>query len=130
MRRISAILIICFFSALLVQSQSNAYAKFDSKGSTIGLYNLLPDATGCEDSRIISGAITKVSHDIGDSSYSYTFVLNSGGKRSTINLIISDGEILQPAVEDILTKNRRVHVRARQCGSGGFWTAEEIRRVK
>lgn len=130
MRYLSIVSFICFFSANFVYSQSNSYAKFDAKGATIGLYNLLSDATGCEKSRAFSGTITKVSYDVGDSVYSYSFTLNaSGGKRLNLNLVVSDDEILQPDVEDIINKNSRVRVRARQCGSGGFWTAEEIRRL-
>lgn len=124
------LLVIWFLSTAIVLAQGNAYAKFNSGGETIGLYNLLSDPTGCESSRLLSGSITKVSYEIGASSYSYSFTLNpGGGKRFSINLIVTDEEILQPDVEDIITKNRRVRVRARQCGSGGIWTAEEIRRL-
>lgn len=135
MNRVSKISFIGFFllawifSATEAYSQSNAYAKFDRTGATVGLYNLLSDATGCEASRTFSGTITKVNYDVGDGTYSYTFTLNSAGKRLSISLVVSDDEILQPDVEDLITKNRRVRVRARQCGSGGFWTAEEIRRL-
>ena len=117
-------------SANLVFAQGNAYAKFDSKGATIGLYNLLADPTGCENSQAFTGTITKVDYEVGESAYSYSFTLAAaGGKRLNINLIVEDDDILQPDVEDLITKNRRVRVRARQCGSGGLWTAEEIKRL-
>ena len=115
-------------AATPVAAQS-AYAKFDSKGRTIGLYNLLADTTGCQPSQIFSGVIGKVTYDVRQPVYTYTFVLNAKPKRVTLNLIANDDEILQPDVEDIILKNARVRVRARQCGSGAIWSAEEVRRL-
>lgn len=128
MRIFGLILLSWIFSASFTYSQGNAYAKFDAKGATIGLYNLLPDATGCEKSVALSGTIQKVGYEIGDSVYSYTFTLNTNPKRQ-INFTVSDDEILQPDVEDIIRKNVRVRVQARQCGSAGFWSVEEVKRL-
>ena len=110
-------------------SQSNSYAKFDANGRTIGLYNLLATTTGCESGRVFNGVISKVTYEVNDHTYAYTFALTTRGKSLSINLILSDDEVLQPDVEDIIRKNIRVRVRARQCGNGGIWTAEEVRRL-
>jgi len=127
MNRFLLIVILCVVSAPVVCSQT-AYAKFDSKGHTIGLYKLLADATGCEASRTFVGTITKVSYDVRGSVYTYTFTLNASGKKVSLNLIATDDEILQPDVDDIIFKNQRVRVSARQCGSSGVWSTEEVRR--
>jgi hypothetical protein len=128
MNRVLWLLILLVVSASVVRSQS-AYAKFDAKGHTIGLYKLLPDVTGCEASRTFAGSITKVNYDVRGSVYTYTFTVNSGGKKVSLNLIASDVEILQPDVDDIIFKNQRVKVTARQCGSSGVWSTEEVRRL-
>lgn len=124
---IGVILLLAAPSA--VYSQSNSYAKFDSRGRTIGLYNLLATTTGCENSRVFNGVIAKVTYEVNHHTYAYTFKLNAGGRNLIINLVLSDDEVLQPDVEDIIRKGVRVRVAARQCGSGGVWTAEEIRRL-
>lgn len=123
------ILFIWFSHACAVYAQGNAYAKFDAKGSTIGLYNLLSDVNGCEESRRFSGLITKAVYKTGESSYTTTFTLNTGRKHRTVKLTVYDGEILRSDVDNIITKNHRVRVRARQCGSDRIWTAEEVRRL-
>ena len=128
MKRLATVSFLLITAAAPVFAQS-AYAKFDSKGRTIGLYNLLADTTGCEPSQVFSGVIGKVTYDVRQSTYTYTFVLNAKPKRVTLNLIATDDEILQPDVEDIILKNVRVRVRARQCGSGAIWSAEEVRRL-
>ena len=128
MKRFFLLLIFLAVSAPMVYSQS-AYAKFDSKGRTIGLYKLLADATGCEPSRTFTGTIVKVAYDVRNSIYTYTFTLSVSGKKLNLNLIATDDEILQPDVDDIIFKNQRVRVSARQCGSSGVWSTEEVRRL-
>jgi hypothetical protein len=128
MKHLATGLLLIVVAAPPVFAQS-AYAKFDSKGRTIGLYNLLADTTACEPSTVFSGVIGKVTYDVRQPTYIYTFVLNAKPKRVTLNLIATDGDILQPDVEDIILKNARVRVRARQCGSGAIWSAEEVRRL-
>jgi hypothetical protein len=128
MKRSATVLLSLLIAATPVGAQS-AYAKFDSKGRTIGLYNLLADATGCEPSQVFSGVIGKVAYDVRQPAYTYTFVLNAKARRVTLNLITIDDEILQPDVADIILKNVRVRVRARQCGSGTIWSTEEVRRL-
>ena len=129
MRTLRLILCIWLVSASAAAGQSKAYAKFNAKGSTVGLYNLLPEPRGCEEGRVISGTITKVTYDVGESSYSYTFTIEANGKRHAINIRIGNGEILRPDVEDIIVPRRRVRIRARPCGSAEVWAAEEIRRL-
>ena len=129
MRTLSLILCIWLVSGTSAAGQSKAYAKFDAKGSTIGLYNLLAEANGCEEGRVISGTITKVTFDVGEFSYNYTFTIDANGKRRAINIRIGNGEILRPDVADIIAPRRRVRIRARRCGNPEVWTAEEIRRL-
>ena len=128
MKRLATGLLLLIATATPVLSQS-AYAKFDSKGRTIGLYNLLADTTGCEPTQVFTGVIGKVTYVVQQPTYTYTFVVNAKPKRVTLNLIANDDEILQPDVEDIILKNVRVRVRARQCGSAAIWSAEEVRRL-
>jgi hypothetical protein len=121
-------IIILVFSASAGYGQSPAYAKFDASSATIGLYNLLPDATGCEASRRFSGTIKSVSRELSHSVYAYRFTLTSN-PRVQFTFGVTEREILPAAVGDLIAKNRRVEVRARLCGSGGIWTAEEIKRL-
>jgi hypothetical protein len=115
-------------SAKAIYPQSPVYAKFDSKSSTIGLYNLLPDTTGCEGSRVFSGKISKVRREAVDSLNAYNFTLDTS-PRLQFHFGISTAEIPQKDVDGLIAKNRRVRVRARLCGSAGIWTAEEIKRL-
>jgi hypothetical protein len=128
MRTVWVILCIWLVSASAA-GQSKAYAKFNSKGSTVGLYNLLPEPNGCEEGRVISGTITRVTFDVAESSYSYTFTVDTNGKSRTISIRIGNREILRPDVEDIIAPRRRVRIRARPCGNAAVWAAEEIRRL-
>jgi hypothetical protein len=125
-------LFLVFFSIWLSSkagfAQSPAYAKFDSRNATIGLYHLLPDTTGCERSRLFSGKVKTVSREVSNSIYTYSFTLSSNPKLQ-IHFIIAADEIPQKDVDDLVAKNRRLQVRARACGSGGIWTAEEIKRL-
>jgi hypothetical protein len=114
-------------NAKAVYSQSPAYAKFDSKGSTIGLYNPLPDTTGCEASRTFSGRITRGRREAGDSLKAYNPTLDTGPRRQFHFGIAA--EISLAEVEDLIAKNRQVQVRGGLCGSAGIWTAEEIKRL-
>jgi len=129
MRTLCLILCIWLVSASAAAGQSKAYVKFNAKGSTIGLYNLLAETDGCERGRVISGTITKVSFDVGESSYSYTFRIDVNGKSREISVRVGNGEILRPDVEDIIAPRRRVRIRARPCGNSEVWEAEEIRRL-
>jgi hypothetical protein len=127
-QRLLLSIFILSFSAFDEYAQSPAYAKFDSKSSTIGLYNLLPDTTACEASRVFSGTIKILRREPGTSAHRYSFTLSTT-PRLAINVIIQADEILQADADDLIANSRRVRVRARPCGSGGIWTAEEIKRL-
>jgi hypothetical protein len=129
MRTLRLILCIWLVSVSAAAGQSKAYAKFNDKGSTVGLYNLLAETGGCEEGRVISGMITKVTFDVGESSYSYTFTIEANGRRRAINIRICNGEILRPDVENIIVPRRWVRILARRCENAEVWAAEEIRRL-
>ncbi len=128
MRRLCTILCLSLISAATAMAQNKAYAKFNAEGSTIGLYDLLPHDSECSEIRIVSGTIRKVMLDVGETSYSYTFTIDLGGKSQKIGVEIQNGDILRPDVEDIIVPKRRVRVLVRQCGRGEIWLAQEVRR--
>ena len=129
MRNLGLILFIWLIPASVALAQSKAYAKFDGKGSTIGLYNLLAETNGCEEGRVILGMISKVTFEVNEAAYSYTFTVNGGGRIRTVKVRIENGEILRPDLERLVAPRRRVRVVARPCGNGEVWAAEEIRRL-
>jgi hypothetical protein len=60
--------------------QSAAQAKLAAENSIIGLYNLLPDTTGSEASRRLSGTISQARPEVESSVFSYHFTLSSQPK--------------------------------------------------
>ncbi len=80
---------------------------------------------------MFAGTISKVESFPGDNADGYQFILKlPNGKQQKIQASISHDEgALLADFDEMLERNRRVKVKARQCGNGGFWTAEEIRRL-
>lgn len=105
--------------------------KYDRGGNLSFIGGLLTDATGCEPSRTFSGSIAKISNADSDEATGYDFTLKlATGKPQRFNTAVpsSNGELVIDFAE-LMVKGRKLSVKARECGSGGFWTVEEIRRL-
>jgi hypothetical protein len=114
---------ICF-----AQTETN---KYDDASDLIWAGNLLPDATGCEAAKVFIGKIVSVESFESENAVGYEFSLKlANGKQQKLQASISldEGAFLVD-FENLLQKNRRISVKARMCGSGGAWTAEEIKRL-
>lgn len=106
--------------------------KYNNAGDLIWISNLLPDATGCESSKTFAGKIVKVESFNSDNAVGYEFALrlvNNKQQKFQASISLDDGAVVVD-FENLLQRNRRISVKARMCGSGGFWTAEEIRRLQ
>lgn len=105
-------------------------AKYDRAGGLNFLSGLLTETTGCAPSKSFTGKITKVESFPGDNSDGWEFTLaptRGRAQKFQASLTHNEGGLLAD-FDEMLSKGRRVKVKARQCGSGGFWTAEEVSR--
>ena len=125
-RNIVMLLIVILFFAEADRPQSRAYAKFDSRGNTIGLYNLMRERTGCRSWQGFGGTIRRMWSEPLDSKISYQFTLDLGRRRLLIGFVLAQDELSRSVIEDIVNSDSRVSVRA--CDGGGRWYAEEITR--
>lgn len=121
---------ICILVCVVVTTPAQS-VKYDRTGNLTWISNLLEDKTGCEASRLFTGKITKAEVFPGDSAYGFEFTLRaaSGKPQKFIASLSRDEGALLADFEEMLQPNRRLKVKARQCGSGGFWTAEDIWRL-
>jgi hypothetical protein len=106
-------------------------AKYDRGGNLTFIGDLLPDTTGCEASKSLTGKITKVESFPGDGADGWEFVLapiRGRPQKFQASLSHDEGAVLAD-LDELLQRGRRLRVKARQCGSGGFWTVEEIKRL-
>ena len=120
------VLVFGFVASIGAQS-----AKYNAAGDLTYIGDLLADATGCEPSRVFSGKISKVEEFAGDSSDGWEFVLaiaKGRPMRLQASLSHDDGAVLAD-FDDLIQVGRRLKVSARQCGSGGHWTAVQIWRL-
>ena len=106
-------------------------AKYNAGGELIWITNLLTDPTGCEPSQSVTGKISKVESFPGDHADGWEFVLaipRSKPRKFQASLSHDEGAVLAD-FDELLQAGRRVMVSARQCGSGGYWTVESVRRM-
>src|SRR5262245_6180114 len=117
-RNIVMLLIVILILAEADRPQSRAYAKFDSRGNTIGLYNLMRERGGCRSWQAFGGTIGRTWSDAQDSKISYQFTLDLGRRRLLIGFLLEQDELSRSVIDDIVTSDgRRVKVRA--CNGGG-----------
>lgn len=119
---------LLFVATLSIAAQD---AKYNNNGDLTYISGLLSDTTGCEASKLFSGTITKMEPLRGDNADSFEFTLKPAAGK-TVKLVatisLDEGAVIVD-LENMLQPKRRVKVKARQCGSGGFWTVEEIRKI-
>lgn len=106
--------------------------KYDRGGNLSQISGLLTDTTGCEASKVFTGFISKISQADSDAAAGYEITLklrNRKLQRFIASVPSSEGGLVEDFA-DLMVKGGRLSVKARQCGSGGFWTAETIWRSK
>lgn len=116
------------FSSLIISfsssGQSHPYAKFDSGGHIIGLFNLSEKRSDCRERRSITGSARSLRFDEHDEDLLISFVLDSGNSRRFVGFTIGRKAIPRADVENLLGSQNRPRVTA--CLAGGHWIAEEI----
>jgi len=113
-------LLISFSSS----GQSHPYAKFDSGGQIIGLFNLSEKRSGCRDRRSMTGSVRSLRFEEHEEDVSVNFVFDSSGSRRFVGFTIGRKAIPRADVESLLSSQNRPRVTA--CLTGGRWIAEEI----
>jgi len=108
-------------------AQSRAYAKFDSNGATIGLFNLTEDNESCRDRPVLIGTATNVFSSKRGKEVRYTFLFDTGYKRRVIGFALDVDAIPTSVVRDLLTDKRRLSIG--MCRLDGRWFALEITRA-
>ena len=109
-------------------AQSRAYVKFGSGGETVGLYNLMDRGASCVFWQVVEGTIAGFSIDKSKTQIEYRFALNPGVGLRVFQFTLGRDDISDADIRDLLTRKRRVKVRA--CRNGRKWLAEEITRVE
>jgi len=113
-------LIISFSSS----GQSRLYAKFDSGGQIIGLFNLSEKRSDCRDRRSMTGSARSLMFDEHDDDILVSFVFDTGNSRRFVGFTIGRKAIPRADVENLLSSQNRPRVKA--CLTGGRWIAEEV----
>lgn len=115
----------------MAQSSAAQTAKYNRAGDLVSITNLLPDVSGCEAPKVFTGKIIKADSFDSNNVVGFEFLLRlAAGKAEKLQAAISlDEGALIVDFENLMQKNRQLRIKARRCGSGGFWTAEEIKRL-
>ena len=122
-RYINLVLAVVLFS-LSSAGQSRPYAKFDSGGEIIGLFNLSEKRSDCRERRSMTGSVRSLRFDEHDTDVSVSFIFDIGDKRRFVAFTMQREAIPKTDVENLLeTKNTS---RVTACLKSGKWLAEEI----
>ena len=122
---------LIFFVFAGAATTSAQTAKYDQAGNLTFITGLLSDTAGCEASVSFTGKITKVDSFPSDAADGWQFVLaivRSKPVKFEASLSHDEGAVLAD-FDEMLQTGRRLKVKARRCGSGGYWTVEEIWRL-
>lgn len=122
--------VIVSFAISLSTAAQTPTAKYNQRGELIWLVDRLPDTTGCEPARTFIGALARVEpfyNENDPAGFEFVLVV-AGGKSRKFQISNGDGSI-DPDLSEMLRRNRRFKINARQCGSAGFWIVEEVWRL-
>lgn len=114
--------------ALTGAAQSRAYAKFDSNGDIIGLFNLA-NGEACRELQTITGTVRDVKSELRNTDIVFTFTLVSKDRRRTVGFSLKNDAIPKADIENLLRDKRYVRVNVETCQIGRRLIAEEITRL-
>ena len=103
--------------------QSRPYAKFNSSGEIIGLFNLSEKRSDCRERRSMTGSVRSLRFDDHETDVAVSFIFDIGGRRRFVEFTIGREAIPKADVESLLA-NKSARVTA--CLNSGKWLAEEI----
>ena len=120
------------FAFLICQETPAQTTKYNGRGDLLVMGGLIEDTTGCEPARSFSGTIAKIATVADtDAVVGYEIVLKlAGNKQLKFSASVAkDAGAVLVDFDRLMTRNRRVGIKARACGSGGFMTVDEVRRL-
>jgi hypothetical protein len=126
---------VAMFLAVFLASVSSAHGqttRYNSRGDLLVMGGLIEDPTGCEPARSFSGTILKIATTAdNDKIVGYEIILkpNRGRQQTFQASVTKDAGAALVDFEALMIRNRRVGIKARACGSGGFLIVEEVRRL-
>lgn len=109
-------------------AQSSAYAKFDSNGEIIGLFNLSGKDASCSDAQRLSGTVRNVKAELREPDVDFSFLLVTGRRRLFVGFTMKNDIVPRTDIEKLLLSNGKGKVSVYACLIGGRWTAREITR--
>ena len=107
--------------------QSRAYAKFDSNGRIIGLFNLA-NGEVCREVQTVTGTTRNVRFQLRQEEVAFSFTLVSSDRSWIVGFSLKSDAISRGDVEALLIDKRHLRVSVRACRSGGRWVANDITR--
>lgn len=112
-------------------SVSGQTTKYNRNGDLLVMSGLIADATGCEPSQTLTGTILKIMSADTDNAVGYDLVvkLTSGKQQKLQASVTKDAGAALVDFEALMVKGRRVGIKARRCGSGGYLTVDEVKRL-
>jgi len=122
-------LLTALFVAFTASAQSRAYAKYDSRGVVIGLFNLSKGEARCPGAQIITGSIRSFRSEIRNSDIDVDFTLVSNDHRRLISFFLKSDAIPRSDIEGLLTNGQRFRVNVTVCRDRDRWIAQEITRL-
>ena len=118
--------VIALLLPAALSAQSRAYAKFGSKGETVGLYNLSKEP--CGELRAFEGSVSSVNWWTGRAAIRFRFAIDVRDGQRSFEFTLGIDEISQSDVRDLISRTHRVRIRA--CRSSGrYWSAREVTRA-
>ncbi|MFL6466961.1 MAG: hypothetical protein ACJ72Z_03290 [Pyrinomonadaceae bacterium] len=106
--------------------QTHPYAKFNSRGEIIGLFDLSEKRSDCRERRTMSGSARSLAFDEHENDVTVNFTLDSGGSRRFVTFEIDREAFPRADIESLLANKNTSRITA--CLNSGKWIAEEITR--
>ena len=126
----SALIILLLTTSLpaAVRAQSRAYAKYGSRGETIGLFNLIRTPVACRSWQVITGTIKTVRSQKRNKEMDYEVALKAPDRLRFFAFTLGVDEIPRSDVASLVMKTREIKLRA--CETKRSLLAEEITRME
>jgi hypothetical protein len=122
--------LVVLLLTLTGSAQSRAYTKFDSKGETVGLFNLSDGEATCDEKEVLSGIVRKARSKVRGADIRFSFTLETGGRRRvTVFFTLKRDAIPKADIENLLVNKRCFLVTVQACRDGDRWIAESVTRT-
>jgi hypothetical protein len=119
--------LVALILAVTGTAQSRAYAKFDSNGRIIGLFNLA-NVESCREVQTVTGTVRNVRSQHRQEDIVFSFTLVSTDRSWVVGFSLKADAIARGDIDALLIDKRHLRVSVRACRSGSRWLANEITR--